>query len=65
VRLVKGAYWDFEVVRARQEGHPCPVFVDKTATDASFEACARFLVDTPTSCVLRSARTTSARWPPH
>ncbi len=37
VRLVKGAYWDAEVVRSRQHGYPCPVFTDKAATDARFE----------------------------
>ncbi|MBE0617746.1 MAG: proline dehydrogenase family protein, partial [Proteobacteria bacterium] len=38
VRLVKGAYWDAEVVRARQFGYPCPVFTEKARTDASYEA---------------------------
>jgi RHH-type proline utilization regulon transcriptional repressor/proline dehydrogenase/delta 1-pyrroline-5-carboxylate dehydrogenase len=37
VRLVKGAYWDHEVVHARQHGYPCPVFTDKAATDANYE----------------------------
>jgi RHH-type proline utilization regulon transcriptional repressor/proline dehydrogenase/delta 1-pyrroline-5-carboxylate dehydrogenase len=37
VRLVKGAYWDYEQVRARQYGYPVPVFSDKAATDASYE----------------------------
>ncbi len=37
VRLVKGAYWDYEVVHAQQHGYPCPVFTDKATTDASFE----------------------------
>lgn len=37
VRLVKGAYWDSELVRARQHGHPCPVLLDKAATDLQFE----------------------------
>jgi RHH-type proline utilization regulon transcriptional repressor/proline dehydrogenase/delta 1-pyrroline-5-carboxylate dehydrogenase len=45
VRLVKGAYWDFEVLRARQEGHRLPVFDDKDATDANFERCARHLAE--------------------
>jgi RHH-type proline utilization regulon transcriptional repressor/proline dehydrogenase/delta 1-pyrroline-5-carboxylate dehydrogenase len=44
VRLVKGAYWDEEVIVARQEGHPVPVFEDKEATDASYEDCTRALV---------------------
>ena len=37
VRLVKGAYWDYEVVMARQHGHRCPVFTDKGATDLNYE----------------------------
>ena len=39
VRLVKGAYWDYETVRAKQQNWPCPVFTDKGATDANYEAC--------------------------
>ena len=45
VRLVKGAYWDFETVQARQRGWPVPVFTNKPHSDASFEACARALID--------------------
>jgi RHH-type proline utilization regulon transcriptional repressor/proline dehydrogenase/delta 1-pyrroline-5-carboxylate dehydrogenase len=45
VRLVKGAYWDFEVVYARQKGWPIPVFLNKPESDASFEACARAMID--------------------
>ncbi|MBI3074545.1 MAG: bifunctional proline dehydrogenase/L-glutamate gamma-semialdehyde dehydrogenase [Deltaproteobacteria bacterium] len=45
VRLVKGAYWDYETVMATQRGWPSPVFATKGATDASFEACALLLLD--------------------
>lgn len=45
VRLVKGAYWDYEVSHARQVGWPVPVFVEKWATDANYERCARFLME--------------------
>jgi RHH-type proline utilization regulon transcriptional repressor/proline dehydrogenase/delta 1-pyrroline-5-carboxylate dehydrogenase len=45
VRLVKGAYWDYEVVMARQLGWPVPVYQEKWATDASFERCVRFLME--------------------
>jgi len=45
VRLVKGAYWDYETIRARQHGWPVPVFEHKTATDANFEACTRILLE--------------------
>jgi RHH-type proline utilization regulon transcriptional repressor/proline dehydrogenase/delta 1-pyrroline-5-carboxylate dehydrogenase len=40
VRLVKGAYWDYEVLHARHWGWPVPVFEQKWATDASYERCA-------------------------
>ncbi|MGE5754720.1 MAG: proline dehydrogenase family protein [Planctomycetaceae bacterium] len=45
VRLVKGAYWDYEVVRARQLGWPVPVYRQKWRTDACYERCARFLME--------------------
>ncbi|HEV7806396.1 MAG TPA: proline dehydrogenase family protein [Solirubrobacteraceae bacterium] len=38
VRLVKGAYWDHEVVEARQHGWSVPVFERKADCDANFEA---------------------------
>jgi RHH-type proline utilization regulon transcriptional repressor/proline dehydrogenase/delta 1-pyrroline-5-carboxylate dehydrogenase len=38
VRLVKGAYWDHELVEARQHGWPVPVFEDKRDSDRNFEA---------------------------
>ncbi|MDA1035346.1 MAG: bifunctional proline dehydrogenase/L-glutamate gamma-semialdehyde dehydrogenase, partial [Chloroflexi bacterium] len=41
VRLVKGAYWDEEVITAGQNGWPVPVFLDKAATDINFETIAR------------------------
>lgn len=45
VRLVKGAYWDYEVIRARQNGYQCPVFTDKWATDAKYEKLTGLLLD--------------------
>jgi RHH-type proline utilization regulon transcriptional repressor/proline dehydrogenase/delta 1-pyrroline-5-carboxylate dehydrogenase len=44
VRLVKGAYWDFETVMAGQRGWPSPVFARKLETDANFESCTEFLM---------------------
>ena len=44
VRLVKGAYWDYEVLLARQLNWPVPVFQRKWESDASFERCAQFLL---------------------
>ncbi|MBI5187290.1 MAG: bifunctional proline dehydrogenase/L-glutamate gamma-semialdehyde dehydrogenase [Nitrospinae bacterium] len=44
IRLVKGAYWDFEVINARQKGWPVPVFTSKCETDAQFEKLSRTLL---------------------
>jgi proline dehydrogenase len=44
VRLVKGAYWDHELVQARQRGWPAPVFEDKAECDRNFEALTRALL---------------------
>ncbi len=41
IRLVKGAYWDQEVIVAQQNGWPVPVFQDKALTDQSFDALVR------------------------
>jgi RHH-type proline utilization regulon transcriptional repressor/proline dehydrogenase/delta 1-pyrroline-5-carboxylate dehydrogenase len=45
VRLVKGAYWDHEVIEARQHGWPAPVFEDKADCDRNFELLTRRLLD--------------------
>jgi RHH-type proline utilization regulon transcriptional repressor/proline dehydrogenase/delta 1-pyrroline-5-carboxylate dehydrogenase len=45
VRLVKGAYWDHEVIEARQHGWVAPVFEDKAASDRNFEELTRRLLD--------------------
>jgi RHH-type transcriptional regulator, proline utilization regulon repressor / proline dehydrogenase / delta 1-pyrroline-5-carboxylate dehydrogenase len=45
VRLVKGAYWDYEVARARSNGFACPVFTGKGLTDANFENITVKLID--------------------
>lgn len=45
VRLVKGAYWDTEVILARQRGWPVPVFEHKPATDANYETLTRLLLE--------------------
>jgi proline dehydrogenase len=44
VRLVKGAYWDHELVQAAQHGWPTPVFEVKAECDRNFEALTRELV---------------------
>ncbi len=45
VRLVKGAYWDHEVVEARQHGWTPPVFEDKRESDRNFEELTRRLLE--------------------
>lgn len=45
IRLVKGAYWDFEVVQCQQKGWPLPVFTKKAESDANYERCTEFLLD--------------------
>ena len=45
VRLVKGAYWDFESVVAAQNGWPLPVWDEKPETDANFERQTAFLIE--------------------
>ncbi len=44
VRLVKGAYWDYETTLAKQRGLPPPVFTVKEATDANYENLSRMLL---------------------
>jgi len=45
VRLVKGAYWDYETALNRQKGWPVPVFLDKGETDLNFEELTRILFE--------------------
>ncbi len=45
IRLVKGAYWDSEVVWAGQKNWPVPVFTNKHETDANFEKLARLIME--------------------
>src|SRR5260370_15464021 len=45
VRLVKGAYWDYETVVANQRHWPTPVFARKAETDANFEALSLKLLE--------------------
>lgn len=37
IRLVKGAYWDYETIVAQQRHWPVPVFGEKHQSDANFE----------------------------
>jgi RHH-type proline utilization regulon transcriptional repressor/proline dehydrogenase/delta 1-pyrroline-5-carboxylate dehydrogenase len=44
VRLVKGAYWDREIVEAAQNGWSAPVWTSRQETDRCFERCTRELL---------------------
>jgi RHH-type proline utilization regulon transcriptional repressor/proline dehydrogenase/delta 1-pyrroline-5-carboxylate dehydrogenase len=47
VRLVKGAYWDYETVQAAQEGWPAPVFTSKPDSDVTYERITRIMLAHP------------------
>lgn len=44
IRLVKGAYWDADMVRYRQCGWPVPLFEHKADTDANYERLSLTLI---------------------
>jgi len=45
VRLIKGAYWDQETIKASQKHWPQPVYAQKSATDANFEQLTQLLLE--------------------
>jgi RHH-type transcriptional regulator, proline utilization regulon repressor / proline dehydrogenase / delta 1-pyrroline-5-carboxylate dehydrogenase len=45
VRLVKGAYWDYETTKSGQNGSNSPVFLQKPESDANFEKLTRLLFE--------------------
>lgn len=45
IRLVKGAYWDYETIDAEQRRWTIPVYTNKAETDANYEDCTMFLLD--------------------
>ena len=45
MRLVKGAYWDYDQVAARLNSWPVPVFLDKRETDNAFEVATRLCLE--------------------
>ena len=45
VRLVKGAYWDYETVAARARDWPIPVYQRKWQSDDNYERQTRFLME--------------------
>ena len=64
IRLVKGAYWDQEVILARQNNWPVPVFTNKHETDANFEHLARIILANTShiklACASHNVRSISA-----
>ncbi len=55
IRLVKGAYWDYEMVNALQHGWEEPVHTTKAATDAAYERLARTILENQDICHLACA----------
>ncbi|MDQ2868583.1 MAG: proline dehydrogenase family protein [Verrucomicrobiota bacterium] len=45
VRLVKGAYWDYEKIKSMQNGWVIPVWLQKPESDANFEKLTRILLE--------------------
>jgi RHH-type proline utilization regulon transcriptional repressor/proline dehydrogenase/delta 1-pyrroline-5-carboxylate dehydrogenase len=45
VRLVKGAYWDYETILAQQRGWPIPVWSQKPESDANYEKLSVILLE--------------------
>jgi RHH-type proline utilization regulon transcriptional repressor/proline dehydrogenase/delta 1-pyrroline-5-carboxylate dehydrogenase len=45
VRLVKGAYWDYETIIAQQRHWPLPVFSQKAESDSNFEKLSLVLLE--------------------
>jgi len=64
VRLVKGAYWDYETVKAKQNDWEVPVWTIKAESDAAFERQARMILENHTlchfACASHNIRTISA-----
>ena len=50
IRLVKGAYWDYETVIARQNGWDIPVYTIKAESDAAFERHTRLILENHDIC---------------
>ena len=45
IRLVKGAYWDYETAINRQKGWPVPVYLQKEETDRGYEELTKMLLE--------------------
>jgi RHH-type transcriptional regulator, proline utilization regulon repressor / proline dehydrogenase / delta 1-pyrroline-5-carboxylate dehydrogenase len=64
VRLVKGAYWDYETVKAKQNDWEVPVWTVKAESDAAYERHARMILENSDlchfACASHNIRTISA-----
>ena len=64
IRLVKGAYWDYETVLAKQNGWPVPVWTHKPESDMAYERVARMIMENHDichfACASHNIRTISA-----
>lgn len=45
IRLVKGAYWDYETIGAKQKSWPIPVYTEKAHSDINYEECTRLMLE--------------------
>ncbi len=50
IRLVKGAYWDYETVIAKQNGWPVPVWSHKPETDMAYERVSKMILENSDLC---------------
>ena len=55
IRLVKGAYWDYETILAQQNGWQIPVYTRKPESDAAFERLAAEILKNHEICHLACA----------
>jgi len=64
IRLVKGAYWDYETVKAKQNDWEVPVWTVKAESDAAYERLARKILENADichfACASHNIRTISA-----
>jgi RHH-type proline utilization regulon transcriptional repressor/proline dehydrogenase/delta 1-pyrroline-5-carboxylate dehydrogenase len=50
IRLVKGAYWDYEAVLAKQNGWDVPVYLRKPETDMAYERLSKKILESSDIC---------------
>jgi len=50
IRLVKGAYWDYETITAKQNGWDSPVWCHKPESDIAFEDVSKLILENSDIC---------------